>query len=128
MRKIPVKGFLFQSSESSAEHSHGFYITSWNGMPVHRHPFSGTTSFNDGHDHQYIGVTEPAPTGVPHVHRYYTITSFDDGHSHVIEGTTGPAIQLRRGGHIHYFEGYTTVNGRRPHTHHYKGATENEIP
>ncbi|HAS00911.1 MAG TPA: hypothetical protein DCR67_04195 [Brevibacillus sp.] len=97
MTKIPVAGFLFQSNDSSAEHSHGLYITSWNGMPVHRHPFSGTTSFNDGH-------------------------------SHIIEGTTGPAIELQRGGHIHYFEGYTTVNGRHPHTHHYKGATENEIP
>ncbi|MBG9774955.1 YmaF family protein [Brevibacillus laterosporus] len=127
MRKIPVTGFLVQSNEFSSEHSHELYITSWNGMPVHTHPFSGTTSFNDGHDHQYIGVTEPAPTGVPHVHRYYTVTSFDDGHTHVIGGTTGPAIGLPRGGHVHYFEGYTTVNGRRPHSHHYKGTTENEI-
>lgn len=127
MKKIPVKGFVYDSVNSRGEHSHGLYITSWDGRPVyHVHPFSGETSYEDGHVHQYAGVTEPAPTGVPHVHRYYTVTTMNDGHTHVIQGVTGQAIEAQGGGHFHYFEGFTTVNGIRPHTHHYNGATGKE--
>ena len=89
--------------------------------------FAGTTSVDDMHDHKYIGVTEPAPTGVPHVHQYRTLTSVTDGHQHIIEGVTGPAISVPTGGHVHYFEGFTTINGRRPHSHHYNGTTRNMI-
>ncbi|KKO53391.1 YmaF family protein [Paenibacillus sp. DMB20] len=128
MKKIPVSGFVLHSNNDENEHSHRLYLTSWDGRPIyHIHPFSGVTSFDDGHTHQYVGNTEPAPTGVPHVHRYYSVTSLNQGHKHVIEGVTGPAINLPGGGHIHYFEGYTTVNGVRPHTHYYKGATGNEV-
>ncbi|KRF13652.1 YmaF family protein [Paenibacillus sp. Soil787] len=128
MNKVPVTGFVFHSNDSSSDHSHGLYITSWDGRPyLHRHMFSGITSLNDGHVHEYIGITEPAPTGVPHVHRYHTVTSLNDGHTHIIEGATGPAIDLPTGGHVHYFEGFTTVNGMHPHTHHYKGTTGNEV-
>lgn len=72
-------------------------------------------------------MTEPAPSGVQHVHGYFAVTSFDDGHSHTIRGTTGPSIPLPCGGHYHYFEGYTTVNGSMPHTHRYGGNTGNEV-
>ncbi|WP_081756755.1 YmaF family protein [Gorillibacterium massiliense] len=127
MKKVPVQGYLYHAEGSENEHAHGLYITSWDGRPVHHvHPFSGDTSFDDGHCHQYAGVTEPAPTGVPHVHRYCTITTVNHGHTHVIEGVTGPAIDVPDGGHIHCFEGFTTVNGMRPHAHCYKGITGNE--
>ncbi|KIL40951.1 hypothetical protein SD70_09955 [Gordoniibacillus kamchatkensis] len=126
VKRIPVKGFVVSSPDGESNHSHKLYITSWDGRPVHVHPFAGTTSFDVGHDHQYAGMTEPAPSGVPHVHAYYAHTSFDDGHSHIIKGTTGPAIDLPGGGHVHHFEGYTTVNGRTPHTHMYRGTTGSE--
>ena len=126
-KKIPVKGIIYHTKGSGNEHSHGLYITSWDGRPVsHVHPFSGVTSYDVGHAHEYAGVTEPAPSGVPHVHRYHTVTSFNDGHTHTICGVTGPAIDLPGGGHIHAFEGFTTVNGKTPHTHFYRGTTGNE--
>ncbi len=94
---------------------------------LHRHMFSGITSLDYGHVHEYVGLTDPAPTGVPHVHRYHTVTSMNDGHTHIIEGATGPAINLPNGGHVHYLEGFTTINGMHPHTHHYNGTTGNEV-
>jgi hypothetical protein len=124
---IPITGFVHHSDDGDSEHSHKLYITSWDGRPVHVHPFAGITSFDVGHSHQYAGVTEPAPSGVQHVHGYYAVTSFDDGHTHVIRGTTGPAIPLPGGGHVHYFEGYTTVSGVQPHAHMYSGQTSNEV-
>jgi hypothetical protein len=127
VRRIPIKGYILQSNnEGASDHSHKLYITSWDGRPVHMHPFEGTTSFDVGHNHHYVGLTEPAPSGIQHVHGYYANTSFNDGHRHVISGTTGPAIDLPGGGHIHHFEGYTTVNGRTPHSHMYRGSTGTE--
>lgn len=111
---IPVTGFVVHSDGEEDKHSHKLYITSWDGRPVHVHPFSGITSYDVGHRHHYTGVTEPAPSGVQHVHNYYAETSFDDGHTHIIRGATGPSVPLPQGGHYHYFEGYTTINGRTP--------------
>ncbi|MNW45596.1 YmaF family protein [compost metagenome] len=124
--EIPITGFVHCSDDSDGQHSHKLYITSWNGRPVHVHSFSGVTSFDVGHAHKYAGVTEPAPTGVPHVHVYHTQTTFNDGHIHLIRGTTGNAIPLPNGGHFHYFEGVTSINGAIPHTHSYQGKTGNE--
>lgn len=124
--EIPVTGFVHHS-EGGDEHSHKLYITSWNGRPMHVHEFSGITSVNVGHRHEYAGTTEPAPSGVQHTHHYHAKTTFNAGHSHVIRGMTGPAIPLPGGGHIHMFEGVTTVNGSTPHAHHYEGRTGNEI-
>jgi hypothetical protein len=61
------------------------------------------------------------------VFRMYTETTFNDGHTHFIRGTTGEAIPIPGGGHYHYFEGVTTVNGRHPHAHEYQGRTGNEV-
>ncbi|HEU4963862.1 MAG TPA: YmaF family protein [Bacilli bacterium] len=108
-------------------HAHRIILITWDGRDVHVHDFAGSTSFDVGHDHRYAGTTEPAPSGVPHVHRYVTITSLDQGHTHVIQGVTGPAIPLSGGGHYHFFEGRTTVNGRTPHTHTYRGRTSGEL-
>jgi hypothetical protein len=125
--KIPVTGFIVESSRSNnyndPDHAHVLYLTSWNGRPLHRHHFSGVTSFNAGHEHKYAGTTEPAPSGVPHTHKYFTITSIDDRHRHEIRGITGPAIPLPEGGHYHKFHGVTTVNGSHPHSHKYSGNT-----
>ena len=52
-----------------------------------------------------------------------TITSINDGHRHEIRGVTGPAIPWPDGGHYHQFYGVTTVNGRHPHSHQYRGNT-----
>jgi hypothetical protein len=122
---VPITGFISHSHDDNSEkHSHKLYITSWNGSPVHTHQFCGVTSYNVEHNHKYADVTAPAPNGVPHVHQYHTVTSFDSGHTHVIEGVTGPDIATPGGGgHIHYFEGYTTVNGSIPHSHAYSGNT-----
>lgn len=123
---IPVAGFIVDSGDDRPHHSHQLYITSWNGRPVHVHAFSGITSVNDGHSHEYSSWTAPAPTGVPHVHGYNALTSLNHGHTHLIRGTTGPAIPLPGGGHYHLFEGFTTVDGSHPHSHAYKGQTGNE--
>jgi len=123
-----IYGVMYHSddSESEHEHDHELYLINWDGMPVHVHPFSGVTSFDDGHRHGYAGMTEPAPNGVPHTHAYSTTTSFNDRHSHAISGRTGPAIPLQGGGHLHIFQGVTTVNGATPHRHSYSGRTGNE--
>jgi hypothetical protein len=126
LAEIPICGRLIsneEKSESGSSHSHYLQITSWDGKPLHTHPFYGVTSFDVGHNHRYAGTTAPAPSGVPHTHKYYTITSFDDGHKHVIKGVTGPAITLPNGGHYHAFRGVTTVNGDTPHAHSYSGRT-----
>jgi hypothetical protein len=119
-----IVGIVYHpDSASDNEHSHEMYLITWDGRPLHIHNFSGVTSYDVGHAHNYVGTTEPAPSGVPHTHGYYTVTSFTDGHTHVIRGRTGPAIEIPGGGHYHFFEGVTTVNGRPPHTHKYSGTT-----
>jgi len=123
---IPIKGIVYCSGDSNGRHTHKLYITSWDGRPTHVHEFSGITSIEDGHSHYYAGVTAPAATGIPHVHEYYTETAFNDGHTHLIRGTTGGVISLPSGGHYHYFEGFTTINGRHPHSHAYQGRTGDE--
>jgi hypothetical protein len=125
--EIPITGLIIHSDDSDSSHSHQLYITSWDGKPVHVHPFSGSTTFNNGHDHYFAGTTEPAATGVEHVHGYHVVTSINDGHTHLIRGATGTSIEIETGGHFHRFEGFTTVNGRNPHSHMYEGATENEV-
>jgi hypothetical protein len=128
MEEQPISGILYHSASSNQddEHSHEMYLITWDGRVLHVHNFSGVTSFDVGHRHGYAGTTEPAPTGVPHTHRYHTVTSLDDGHTHVIRGTTGPDIPVAGGGHYHFFEGVTTVNGRTPHTHRYSGRTSTD--
>ncbi|RAP77771.1 YmaF family protein [Paenibacillus montanisoli] len=121
--EIPVTGFIVNHDDAGPNHSHILYITSWDGRPTHVHEFSGDTSVEVGHFHHYAGKTEPAPSGVQHCHDFCTITSVNSGHKHTIKGKTGPAIPLSGGGHVHYFEGFTTVDGSIPHVHFYCGTT-----
>ena len=120
---IPVSGFMYESKDSQSAHSHHLYITSWDGRQIHTHHFQGVTSFVDGHTHQYVGTTEPAPSGVQHTHRYFTFTTVNNRHRHQIQGVTGPAIPLPNGGHYHEFSGFTTIEGMNPHRHRYSGYT-----
>jgi hypothetical protein len=53
----------------------------------------------------------------------HTITTFDDGHRHEIRGVTGSAIPVPGGGHIHQFEGETSIDGDPSHEHSYSGRT-----
>ncbi|KIL37410.1 hypothetical protein SD71_01755 [Cohnella kolymensis] len=125
--EIPISGFLYEPEGDDPTHTHKLYITSWNRQPVHSHDLAGTTSFDVGHDHRYAGRTAPAPSGVPHIHAYAAVTTFNSGHLHYIRGVTGPAIPVPGGGHIHQFDGYTTVSGATPHRHHYGGETDKAL-
>lgn len=124
-----VFGVVYEANESDNEtHSHEIFLITLDGRMLHTHGFSGVTSFNVGHRHNYAGVTQRAPSGVPHTHAYSTVTSLNDGHVHRITGRTGPEIPLPGGGHYHFFQGVTTIDGRTPHSHTYSGRTGNEIP
>jgi len=106
-------------------HAHEILLMTWDGRVLHTHGFSGVTSLDIGHRHSYSGMTNPSPSGVPHTHTYATSTTLNDGHVHDISGTTGPAIPAPGGGHYHYFEGVTSTNGRKLHSHSYSGRTGN---
>jgi len=122
-----VYGIVYEVDDSdSSPHGHEIFLVTWDGRMLHTHGYSGVTSLDVGHRHYYIGITQPAPTGVPHSHVYSTVTSFNNGHEHNINGRTGPAIPVPGGGHYHFFEGVTTVNGRTPHRHTYSGRAGNE--
>lgn len=124
-----VYGIVYDPKATSDDtHAHEIFIVTWDGKILHTHGFEGLTSFNVGHRHFYAGITQPEPSGVPHTHLYSTVTSFNDGHTHRLSGRTGPANPLPGGGHYHFFEGVTTIDGRTPHTHAYSGSTGNELP
>lgn len=132
--KQPVIGILYHADPPTSgeprneDHTHELYLIEWDGRPPHVHDFAGITSFDAGHRHRYAGTTGPAPSGVPHTHDYYTVTTFNQGHTHVLQGRTGPAVPLPGGGHYHLFAGVSTVNGRPPHTHRYRGRTGDAHP
>ncbi|WP_010530249.1 YmaF family protein [Lentibacillus jeotgali] len=113
--RYPVQGYMTQPI-----HLHSQYDNDWNHQ-THVHPFIGVTDTVEGHQHKYVGLTEPAPSGIQHFHDYLTWTFFVDGHRHVLYGKTGPAIPVE-GGHIHHFEGYTI--GYTYHQHWYNGSTQ----
>lgn len=123
--EIPVSGYTYHSNDSAPVHSHPLYVNSWDGrlISLHVHSFSGATSYNAGHNHRFIGITEPVLNTSQHTHRYFAFTSFNDGHRHMIRGVTGPAIPLSEGGHYHKFEGVTNIEGITPHRHRYSGRT-----
>ncbi|GFP75608.1 YmaF family protein [Clostridium fungisolvens] len=81
----------------------------------HTHFYSGMTSINDGHSHDYKGETSPAPTGVPHVHHIAGYTAYEDGHRHYYIIETSPAYQVP-GGHIHYISGITYISEEHYHS------------
>lgn len=90
-------------------------------MKKHSHAYSGSTTYNDGHVHNYGGVTGKAKSGVPHCHYMEGITTYYEDHEHEYCTKTGPAIHLENGLHYHYFETRVTfVDG---HIHYIYGFT-----
>jgi hypothetical protein len=87
---------------------------------LHKHEFNDRTSVNDRHRHNYRGITSVSPDYPRHTHYMSGETSFEDGHTHKYYIETGPAIK-RRGGHIHYYYGYTTRDDG--HVHYMRGYT-----
>ncbi len=87
---------------------------------MHSHSFAGRTSFNDGHTHDYQGVTSSVKDFPGHTHIMSGETSLDDGHTHLYRSSTGPAIYVGDK-HYHMYSGVTLVADR--HTHDYRGAT-----
>lgn len=87
---------------------------------IHTHNFSGTTTLSDGHTHRYIGITSPSPNDPCHVHFISGETTYNDAHSHNYRLETSLRIQIA-GGHIHNYEGPTSV--AVDHNHDMSGIT-----
>jgi hypothetical protein len=90
-------------------------------MDKHSHSFSGETTINDGHIHNYGGVTSIEQTGVPHMHYIKGITTYHNNHDHEYETRTGPSIMLPNGLHYHYYE--AQVKFADGHSHFIQGYT-----
>ncbi|MEW9699173.1 YmaF family protein [Paenibacillus sp. SI8] len=80
--------------------------------PAHIHFLSTMTSEQLSHHHLIrlytFSVNGDANDG--HVHQYQGITGIRYGHYHNYYGTTGPAIPLPDGSHIHFLEGTVELN------------------
>ncbi|MEL7656180.1 MAG: YmaF family protein [Bacillota bacterium] len=81
---------------------------------MHSHYFEGTTSIDDGHQHQYSGVSSSDPDITGHIHFMEGDTTMNDGHSHHYRIQTGPAIYVP-GGHYHYYQGETYIADMHAH-------------
>lgn len=73
----------------------------------HRHKFSGETSCDFGHEHDFKGKTTYAPNCVPHIHYVECCTSKEDGHRHCVMIPTSREITCPDGSHFHYINGQT---------------------
>lgn len=89
---------------------------------MHAHNYYGGTSYDDGHMHLYQGTTTPAPGGPSHTHHISVRTTTEQMHNHLMDVETGLPIPVQLG-HVHYFTGITSVNGIRPHSHHFGNVT-----
>lgn len=74
----------------------------------HTHNYLGKTSFNDGHRHEYQGITSAASSGVPHIHYVVGYTDYADGHTHYYSMETSSDYHVQ-GGHTHYISGTTYI-------------------
>ena len=81
---------------------------------LHTHNYKGVTTFNDGHEHGYVGTTSQAPDIPGHTHRMVGETTFDDGHSHGYSLQTSPPLPAGNG-HTHYYQSETTFNDQHIH-------------
>lgn len=87
----------------------------------HSHSYCGITTYDEGHIHNYGGITDKAPSGVPHTHSMKGKTTYNFDHDHDYESRTGSAIMLPNGLHYHYFE--TRVKLADGHIHYISGCT-----
>lgn len=93
----------------------------------HKHYFQGTTNEILGHSHRYYGISSEAPDLAGHFHEISGCTTKDDGHRHYNNVISGPAIEVQ-GGHIHFYQGATTIDQK--HCHFFSGNTfiNNYVP
>lgn len=82
---------------------------------MHTHYYRGETSYEDGHRHNYSGMTSPAPDTPGHTHMISDRTSMNDRHTHRFSFSTGPAREYR-GGHVHHYAGVAQFNDGHIHT------------
>lgn len=71
---------------------------------LHSHTFTGKTSNNENHIHQYSGVTDEISDQLGHIHYIEGSTSYEDSHVHYYRIATSPAIYVN-GGHYHVYMG-----------------------
>jgi len=91
------------------------------GVVMHSHFYLGKTSIDDGHWHDYIGMTSMDPDDPGHIHYMAGHTSYEDGHVHDYKNATGPAIYVE-GKHYHMYSGITGMADG--HVHIYEDATD----
>lgn len=88
---------------------------------MHSHYYLGKTTIDNGHWHNYMGMTSCADDDPDHIHHMEGKTSLDDGHIHDYNNKTGPAIYIA-GKHYHMYCGITQeADG---HVHKYEDSTD----
>lgn len=97
---------------------------------MHTHEYITTTTYDDGHNHNMMGVTTEDPDTPGHIHCLAGQTSLEDGHVHNYKSYTLPAFYDIHGDHYHLYNGLTDtpdghVHGYIPdgHVHGYLAAT-----
>lgn len=93
----------------------------------HKHYFQGTTNEILGHHHRYYGESSEAPNLPNHVHEISGCSTKDDGHRHYINVFSGFAIEVP-GGHIHSYQGFTTIDQKHCHSLSSNTFTNNYVP
>jgi|LSQX01.1.fsa_nt_gb hypothetical protein len=88
---------------------------------MHSHYYLGKTTIDDGHWHNYEGMTSCDANTPNHIHYMDGKTSLDCDHSHDYHNATGPAIYIG-GKHYHMYCAITKVADG--HVHKYEDATD----
>lgn len=104
-----------------------------NAKPVeqtHVHEFEGSTMLaelkEEPHNHRFAGVSgEEIPVSGGHIHKIRTRTDFFD-HFHFINVTTDLQIPVGDDKHVHFAEGWTSLNDG--HKHEFQFATLIDSP
>lgn len=91
-------------------------LSNWHAQR-HVHAYEGTTSFDKGHAHGYLGATGPAEGhGEAHYHPLVGLTTHVMGHHHRYRGITGPAVMEPRGTHTHEIQLETSFDEEHSHS------------
>lgn len=81
---------------------------------IHRHYFQGISNVVFNHQHRYSGLSSESPNYPSHVHEISGCSTKDNDHRHYYRLFTGPSIEIV-GGHIHAYQGFTTLDFRHCH-------------
>ena len=87
---------------------------------IHQHYFQGNSDMIFNHQHRYSGLSSQSPNYPSHVHEISGCSTKDNNHRHYYKLMTGPSIEIA-GGHIHAYQGVTTLDSR--HCHGLSGGT-----